>query len=81
MDNPYLCSGHMVKGQGQTVGLNFSISYQSSYESRSNCQLQTKEMQHLKILLLILPSNQADKTLNGILLLIEPPSLNFIAYA
>ena len=44
----------------------YSISYGSTYESRSNYQLQIREMEHLKKLSLILPSNQADKTLNSI---------------
>ena len=63
----------MVKNQGQTFGpLNtysavYSISYESSYESRSIYQLHTKETQHLKKSSLILPSNHADKTLTSIL--------------
>ena len=44
----------------------YSLSYESSYESKANYQLQTIEMYHLKKLWLISPSNQADKTFTSI---------------
>ena len=55
----------------------YPIPYESSYESRSYYQQQTIEMHHLKKLLLILPSNQADKTLTSIYF-VEPPIWNFM---
>ena len=83
VDVPYWCSGHMVKGHGQNVGLNpkccvFNIIWIYLWINESNYHLQTIEMQHLKKVSLILQSNQADKTLISILL-VEPPIWNFIA--
>ena len=58
VDISYWCSG-----ERHTVALNLSVVYESSYQSRSDCQLQTMEMQHLKNRRLFF---HQDKTLYGI---------------